>query len=223
MNVFITGANRGIGLGLARHYLARGDEVWACYRYDMGGLDALEDERLHRVMWDVREEAPRSCGVLPERIDLLINNAGIYGPKDAAQDLEQIGAEAMLEVFDVDCVGAVRVAQHLLPRLVKARGVIANISSKMGSSADNGSGGSYAYRAAKAALVIVSKSMAVDLAPRGVRVITLHPGWVRTDMTDHSGLIDVEESVRGLAGVIERIDTYPAGAFVAFDGKIVPF
>lgn len=223
MNVFITGANRGIGLGLARHYLARGDEVWACYRYDMGGLDALEDERLHRVMWDVREEAPRSCGVLPERIDLLINNAGIYGPKDAAQDLEQIGAEAMLEVFDVDCVGAVRVAQHLLPRLVKARGVIANISSKMGSSADNGSGGSYAYRAAKAALVIVSKSMAIDLAPRGVRVITLHPGWVRTDMTDHSGLIDVEESVRGLAGVIERIDTCPAGAFVAFDGKIVPF
>jgi NAD(P)-dependent dehydrogenase (short-subunit alcohol dehydrogenase family) len=223
MNVFITGANRGIGLGLARHYLARGDEVWACYRYDMGGLDALEDERLHRVMWDVREEAPRSCGVLPEGIDLLINNAGIYGPKDAAQDLEQIGAEAMLEVFDVDCVGAVRVAQHLLPRLVKARGVIANISSKMGSSADNSSGGSYAYRAAKAALVIVSKSMAVDLAPRGVRVITLHPGWVRTDMTDHSGLIDVEDSVRGLAGVIERIDTCPAGAFVAFDGKIVPY
>lgn len=66
MNVLITGANRGIGLGLARHYLARGDEVWACYRYDMGGLEPLEEECLHRVMWDVREEAPRSCGVLPE-------------------------------------------------------------------------------------------------------------------------------------------------------------
>jgi len=223
MNVFITGANRGIGLGLARHYLARGDEVWACYRYDMGGLGSLDDERLHRVMWDVREEAPRSCGVLPERIDLLINNAGVYGPKEGAQGLEQVSAGAMQEVFNVDCVGALRVVQYLLPRLVTARGVIANVSSKMGSATDNGSGGSYAYRAAKAALVIVSKSMAVDLAPRGVRVITLHPGWVRTDMTDHTGLIEIEQSVRGLAGVIERIESYAPGAFVAFDGKEVPY
>lgn len=223
MNVFVTGANRGIGLGLARHYLGRGDEVWACYRYEMGGLEAIEDECLHRVMWDVREEAPRSCGVLPEGIDLLINNAGIYGPKDGGQALERVSAEAMQEVFDVDCIGALRVVQYLLPRLAKARGIIANLSSKMGSSADNSSGGCYAYRAAKAALVIVSKSMAVDLAPRGVRVITLHPGWVRTDMTEHSGLIDVEEAVRGLADVIERIASYPPGAFVAFDGKEVPY
>lgn len=223
MNVFITGANRGIGLGLANYYLARGDEVWACYRYDMGGLDAIENERLHRVMWDVREETPRSSGVLPERVDLLINNAGVYGPKDGAQALEQVSVQAMQEVFDVDCIGALRVVQHLLPRLVRARGVIANVSSKMGSSGDNSSGGCFAYRAAKAALVIVSKSMAVDLAPRGVRVITLHPGWVRTDMTEHTGLIDIDESVRGLAGVIERVDSYPAGAFVAFDGKEVPY
>lgn len=223
MNVFITGANRGIGLGLVEHYLARGDEVWACYRFDQGGLLSLEHERLHRLAWDVREEAPRASGALPDRIDLLINNAGIYGPADDGQSLEQVGARAMHEVFDVDCVGPLRVVQYLLPRLVKARGVIANISSKMGSSGDNSSGGSYAYRAAKAALVIVSRSMAIDLAPRGVRAITLHPGWVRTDMTDHSGLIDVEQSVRGMAGVIERVDSYPPGAFVAFDGKEVPY
>jgi NAD(P)-dependent dehydrogenase (short-subunit alcohol dehydrogenase family) len=223
MKVFITGANRGIGLGFARHYLARGDEVWACYRYEMGDLESLEEARLHRVMWDVREEAPRSSGVLPDRIDLLINNAGIYGPGDGAQSLERVSPQAMQEVFDVDCVGALRVTQYLLPRLIEAGGAIANVSSKMGSSADNGSGGNYAYRAAKAALVIVSKSMAIDLAPRGVRVITLHPGWVRTAMTDHSGLVDVEQSVRGLAGVIERIESYPAGAFVAFDGKEIPF
>jgi NAD(P)-dependent dehydrogenase (short-subunit alcohol dehydrogenase family) len=223
MNVFITGANRGLGLGLVNHYLAQGDEVWACYRFDQGGLYTLENDRLHRLAWDVREEAPRTSGGLPERIDLLINNAGIYGPKNGDQSLEQVSAQAMQEVFDVDCVGALRVVQYLLPRLVKARGVIANISSKMGSSGDNASGGSYAYRSGKAALVILSKSMAVDLAPRGVRVITLHPGWVRTDMTDHSGLIDVEESVRGMAAVIEQIDTYPAGAFVAFDGKEVPY
>lgn len=223
MNVFITGANRGLGLGFANHYLARGDEVWACYRYDLGGLDTLDDERLHRVAWDTREEAPRTGGMLPERIDLLINNAGIYGPKDNGQTLENVTPQAMQEVFDIDCVGPLRVVQYLLPRLVKARGIVANLSSKMGSSGDNSSGGCYAYRAAKAALVIISRSMAIDLAPRGVRVITLHPGWVRTDMTDHSGLIDVEESVRGLAKVIERIESFSPGAFIAFDGKEVPF
>ncbi|MGE3482349.1 MAG: SDR family NAD(P)-dependent oxidoreductase [Gammaproteobacteria bacterium] len=223
MNVFITGANRGLGFGFVSHYLARGDEVWGCYRYEMGALEPLEDERLHRVMWDMREEAPRTGGMLPERIDLLINNAGIYGPKDGAQSLEEITPRDMQAVFDVDCIGPLRAAQYLLPRLVRARGVIANVSSKMGSSGDNSSGGCYAYRAAKAALVIVSKSMAVDLAPHGVRVITLHPGWVRTDMTDNSGLIDIGQSVSGMARVIESVESYPPGAFIAFDGKEVPF
>ena len=223
MNVFITGANRGLGLGFVNHYLGRGDEVWACYRYDLGGLDPFDDERLHRVAWDTREEAPRTGGMFPERIDLLINNAGIFGPKDNGQSLENVAPQAMQEVFDIDCVGPLRVVQYLLPRLVKARGIIANLSSKMGSSGDNGSGGYYAYRAAKAALVIVSRSMAIDLAPRGVRVITLHPGWVRTDMTEHSGLIDVEQSVSGMVHVIESIESYPAGAFIAYDGKDVPY
>lgn len=223
MNVFITGANRGLGLGFARYYLARGDEVWACYRHDPGGLDALEDHHLHRVAWDTREEVPRAGDALPDRIDLLINNAGIYGPTGGGQSLENITSQAMQEVFDVDCVGPLRVVRHLLPRLTKARGIVANLSSKMGSSGDNSSGGAYAYRAAKAALVIVSKSMAIDLAPRGVRVITLHPGWVRTDMGGPSSLIEVEHSVSGMARVIASIESYPPGVFIAYDGKEVPY
>lgn len=219
MNVFITGANRGLGLGFTNHYLARGDEVWACYRHDRGGLDALDDERLHLVAWDTREEIPRAGGMLPGRIDLLINNAGIYGPKDNGQALENVTPKVMQEVFDIDCVGPLRVVQYLLPRLVQARGIVANLSSKMGSSGDNSSGGCYAYRAAKAALVIVSRSMAIDLAPRGVRVITLHPGWVRTDMGGPSGLIDAPESVAGLRRVIENLTLENSGRFVAYDGK----
>jgi NAD(P)-dependent dehydrogenase (short-subunit alcohol dehydrogenase family) len=120
-------------------------------------------------------------------------------------------------------VGPLRVVQALKDRVAAARGVIANLSSKMGSSSDNSSGGSYAYRAAKAALVIVSKSMAIDLATAGVRVITLHPGWVRTDMTDHGGLVDVPESVAGMASVIARIGDYEPGALVAFDGRVIPY
>lgn|SRR5690554_5715272 len=224
MNVVITGANRGIGLGFVRHYLGRGDDVWACYRSRKGGLEGLAGERLHLVQWDVREAAPAGGDPLPERIDLLINNAGIYSwPADAPQSLDAVTPETMREVFEVDCIGPLRTVQHLVPALVSARGVIANMSSKMGSSADNSSGGTYAYRAAKAALVIVSRSMAIDLAPRGVRVITLHPGWVKTDMTDHSGLIDVETSVAGLTRVIERVGDYEPGAFVAFDGQVIPY
>lgn len=222
MNVVITGANRGLGFGFVQHYLEQGDHVWACYRSDPGELTSLDSPHLHQVRWDVAAEAgPESR--LPEQIDLLINNAGVYGPGKDGQSLEKITPQAMLEVFNIDCVGPLRVVQAVMDRVIAAKGSIANLSSKMGSSADNSSGGTYAYRAAKAGLVIVSRSMAIDLAPYGVRVITLHPGWVKTDMTSHTGLIDVDASVEGMTQVIEQIDDYEPGAFVAFDGKIVPF
>jgi NAD(P)-dependent dehydrogenase (short-subunit alcohol dehydrogenase family) len=227
MNVVITGANRGIGLGFVNHYLAQGYHVWATYRSDQGQLKQIDNDRLHCIQWDVTEATSdaqlQSIGV-PDSIDLLINNAGIYGPKEShGQSFDSVTAETMLEVFDVDCVGALRVSQALSSRVITARGVIANMSSKMGSSEDNTSGGCYAYRAAKAGLVIVSRSMALDLAGDGVRVITLHPGWVSTDMTNNTGLIDVKTSVAGLTLVIENVDRYDPGAFVAFDGKVVPF
>ena len=223
MNILITGANRGIGLGFVRHYLNEGASVWAAYRQDRGGLADIKNPQLHTLCWDVSQAAPAQ-GDLPDSIDILINNAGIYGPKKSAgQGLQTVTADVMHEVFDIDCLGALRVVQYCLPALKAGRATIANISSKMGSSADNASGGCYAYRAAKAALVIVSRSMAIDLAPNGIRVITLHPGWVRTDMTDHSGLIDVEQSVAGLTSVIAGVDRYEAGAFVAFDGKVIPY
>lgn len=224
MNVLITGANRGIGLGFVEHYLRTGHDVWACHRNSTGGLDALRSPRLRTVQWDVTDEKNErfvDAAGIPARLDLLINNAGIYGSE--SQSLDRITARAMHEVFDVDCVGPLRVTQRLWQRMCVHGGVIANISSKMGSTADNSSGGYYAYRAAKAALVICSKSMAVDLAPQGIHVLTLHPGWVRTDMTDHNGLIDVAESVAGMARVIERARDFPPGAFVAFDGRIVPY
>jgi len=228
MNVLITGANRGIGLGFAKQYLAQGCDVWACHRSDPGELNEIENTRLHLLEWDVSQDQQpgfivEACAI-PKHLDLLINNAGIYGPKkEAGQSLETVSSQTMMEVFDVNCVSVLRVVQQLRESLIEARGVIANVSSKMGSSGDNTSGGSYAYRAAKAALVIVSKSMAMDLDEKGVRVITLHPGWVRTDMTDHSGLIDVEQAVSGMANVIAHVDDYGTGAFVAFDGQVVPY
>jgi len=222
MNVVITGANRGLGLGFVQHYLAHGDEVWACYRSSLDGLAEIQSDRLHMVQLDVSQNFDASNKDFPESIDLLINNAGIYGPY-VEQDLGNVTSQAMLDVFNVDCVGPLRVVQQLKSRIIKAGGLIANVSSKMGSNADNSSGGTYAYRAAKAALVIVSKSMAIDLKPEGVSVITLHPGWVSTDMTHQSGLIDVATSVAGMIKVIGNIDKYELGDFVAYDGKVVPF
>jgi len=222
MNIVITGGNRGLGLGFVQHYLAQGDEVWACYRSSLDRLAEMKNDKLHTVQLDISQDFDASDKGFPESIDLLINNAGIYGPY-GEQDLDSITSAAMLDVFNVDCVGPLRVVQQLKSRIIKAGGTIANVSSKMGSNADNGSGGTYAYRAAKAALVIVSKSMAIDIKPEGVDVITLHPGWVSTDMTHQSGLIDVKTSVSGMTDVISQVDKYELGAFVAFDGQVVPF
>ncbi|MDX8388212.1 MAG: SDR family oxidoreductase [Ghiorsea sp.] len=221
MNVVITGANRGLGLGFVQHYLAQGASVWACYRSEALGLSEIDSDVLHQVQLDVSQAINTSS--FPENIDLLINNAGIYGPMKGGQSLDAVTPEVMQDVFNIDCVGPLRVVQALKDKVVSAQGVIANMSSKMGSSADNGSGGTYAYRAAKAALVIMSKSMAIDLKPLGVRVITLHPGWVTTDMTNHTGLIDVKTSVAGLTQVIHDVDKYELGSFVAYDGQVVPF
>jgi len=222
MNIVITGANRGLGLGFVQHYLSKGDEVWACYRSNLDGLADIQSDKLHTVQLDVSQDFDANTLDFPESIDLLINNAGIYGPY-GGQDLDSITSEAMLDVFNIDCVGPLRVVQQLKERIINAGGTIANISSKMGSSDDNGSGGTYAYRAAKAGLIIISKSMAVDLKPLGVSVVTLHPGWVTTDMTHQSGLIDVQTSVAGMTDVISRISDYELGQFVAFDGKTIPF
>ncbi|GAV19673.1 hypothetical protein MMIC_P0624 [Mariprofundus micogutta] len=222
MNVLITGANRGIGLGFVHHYLEQGCHAWACYRSNPGALADLAPEHLHLLQWDVGlDQDP--LGDLPEVIDLLINNAGIYGPGKDGQSLSNITADAMLDVFNVDCVGPLRVVQKLADRVITAKGTIANLSSKMGSSDDNSSGGTYAYRAAKAGLVIISKSMAMDLAPHGVHVITLHPGWVATDMTGNNGLINIETSVRGMCAVIATARNFSPGQFIAFDGKVVPY
>lgn len=225
MNVVITGTNRGLGMAFVSYYLQKGHAVWACYRSTPGDLASLNHTSLTLVPLDVTHVISKEALLsLPEKIDILINNAGVYGPdKKEGQSLECVKADDMLSVYNVNCVGALRVVQALKKRIVLARGCIANISSRMGSSADNSSGGCYAYRASKAALVMVSKSMAVDLLDDGVSVITLHPGWVRTDMTHHTGEIDVQESVNGMCAIIANIEHYDPGAFVAWDREVLPY
>ncbi len=227
MNVVVTGANRGLGLGFVKYYLALGANVWACYRSEKNNLDMIDSDNLNCVRWDVVDEKDNSFiseSKFPETIDILINNAGIYGPKkESGQSLDSVTARLILDLVDVNCLGPLRVVQRLKPMLIATSGKIANISSKMGSSEDNTSGGCYAYRASKACLINISKSMAIDLAPNNIRVVSLHPGWVRTDMTDYNGLIDIETSVAGMATVIDNVDNYSPGEFISFDGKVIPY
>ncbi len=223
-NVLVTGANRGIGLGFVKHYLSEGDRVWATYRDDVTPLVRLDSPACNPLKWDVTEalSEPEQTK-LPVEINLLINNAGIYGSRENGQNLEQVTQAELLSVFKIDAAAPLQVVQSLLPRLIRGKATVANMSSKMGSSSDNGSGGVYAYRAAKSALCIISKSMAIDLAKYDIKVLCLHPGWVQTDMTKQTGLIDVQISVAGLTSVIDNIRDYPPGAFVAFDGAIIPY
>ncbi len=223
-NILVTGANRGIGLEFVKQYLADGERVWACYRSDKEELAALSSPNLSLVQWDVTTTiVPSAINALPDSINLLINNAGIYGLSGSGQALSDISDQHMSEVFSVNAVSPLLAVQNLLPQLTAGKATIANMSSKMGSSSDNTSGGVYAYRASKAALCSISKSMAVDLAQDDIKVITLHPGWVKTDMTNHTGLVDASTSVSGLRTVIANVDQFGSGAFVAYDGQIVPY
>lgn len=236
MNVFITGANRGIGAGFVRHYLAQGDSVWATYRTNIGELNALSrtaspSATLDLIEWDITQPITDTAQAqLPDRIDLLINNAGVYGGQHGEQSLPEVTETVMLDVFRINAIAPIRVVQTLLPQLKAAAQqsngtVIANMSSKMGSVDDNTSGGVYAYRASKSALCNISRSMSHDLASNRIQVITLHPGWVCTDMTAQTGLIDVSASVSGMAKVIDQTSKgqHEPGAFIAYDGQIVPY
>lgn len=226
--VLITGANRGLGLEFARQYQADGWDVIACCRKpaEATELNAL-GVRVEAL--DVADEA--SVAVLKGRIDvpidLLLNNAGTYGARDAGR-FGAVDAEEFLKVQRINALGPLLVTQALTSCLEKAaaeRGEarVAVVSSKMGSIGENTSGGSYIYRASKASANAVVRSMAHDLRERGIVVIVLHPGWVRTDMGGPNGLIDPPESVSGMRSVIASTPPDRAGCFFNYDGKEIPW
>jgi NAD(P)-dependent dehydrogenase (short-subunit alcohol dehydrogenase family) len=218
-NAIVTGANRGIGLGLCRALTDRGYAVTALCRRSGAALDAL-DVRVHDS-YDVTDAAAVeafAASVPAGSVDLLINNAGILeGMSLAGLDLDSARRQ-----FEVNALGPLRVTRSLL-RALRDNAKIALITSRMGSIADNDSGGSYGYRMSKAALNAAGVSLAHDLAPRGIAVAILHPGYVRTDMTGQSGLIDVDESVRGLLERIDALHARNSGSFWHSNGEILPW
>ena len=225
---FITGCNRGLGLEFVRQLLARGQRVIATCRAiatstDLTALTLKHSGQLSLVEMDVSDEASMREAVAllnDEAIDVFINNAGMYGPRDA--NFGNVDGPAMAEVLYTNAVAPVLLTQLLIDNVRKGSGKkLVYVSSKMGSIADNGRGGSYIYRSSKTALNSVVKSLALDLAPEGIATATLHPGWVRTDMGGPNGLIDAPESVSGMLNVIDGLSVANTGQFFSYDGSTI--
>ncbi len=215
----VTGANRGIGLELARQLRARGDQVIAVCRRASPELAAL----------DVRVEAgidfaePGAAAALQarlehDRIDLLIQNAGIL----RADGLDDLTPENVRAQFEVNALAPLLLTRALLPRLGPGAKV-ALVTSRMGSMGDNGSGAYYGYRMSKAALNAAGVSLARDLTPRGIAVVILHPGAVRTEMTHGHGMIEATESAAGLLARIDETTLDSSGRFLHMNGEVLPW
>ncbi|TKB49453.1 SDR family oxidoreductase [Ferrimonas sediminicola] len=224
----ITGANRGIGLEFCRQYLRHGDTVIACCRHPEQAetLQQLAEQypsQLELVALELAEPAQFDSlsAYLGERtLDRLILNAGVYGPKGLA--FGEYQPEHFELVMRINVAAPMLLTQALAANLGQGS-KLALLSSKMGSITDNGSGGSYAYRASKSALNAVGKSLAIDLQARGVAVALLHPGWVQTDMGGPNAWITAEVSVRGMRHVIEQLTLVDSGTFYNYDGTELPW
>jgi NAD(P)-dependent dehydrogenase (short-subunit alcohol dehydrogenase family) len=230
-NLLITGANRGIGLEFVRQYAESGWRIFACCRnpQQAGELQQLAARHANSMTvhtLDVGNSAQihqLANALDSEQIDLLINNAGIY-LHDHADAGDNIDEQALMESYRINSVAPLVMAQAFKQNLARSSyKKIANITSKMGSIADNSSGGAYAYRSSKTALNMLTKSLAIDLAPRGISAIVLHPGWVQTDMGGSNAMISVEQSVTGMRNVIDGIKIEDSGKFYGYDGQEIPW
>ena len=230
-SILISGANRGIGLELVKQYWADGWQVYATCRApelasDLAELSSKSAGKIQMMPLDVlNEQSLASAGQMlaGEPLDLLFCNAGVYGPaKASGAALGSIDTDAWEHVFKVNTVAPLRVVETFLPNLeLGADKKIAMMSSKMGSMSDNNSGGSYLYRSTKAALNAVTRSLAVDLADKGFKVVCMHPGWVKTDMGGTNALISTFESVQGIKQFLDKMKADQSGFFWNFNGDSI--
>jgi NAD(P)-dependent dehydrogenase (short-subunit alcohol dehydrogenase family) len=231
--VLITGANRGLGLGLARTYLDDGWNVIAVVRQSSQRLESIETDRLETRYCDLVDDddlAALAHSLADRTIDVLINNAGrmAQAPESARehgiQGFGYFDRTLWREVLDINLFTPMALSELLIDAVARApRGRIVTLSSMLGSQALNDSGGLYAYRASKAGVNAITKSMAVDLAGRGVIAIALHPGWVRTDMGGPDAPLDVARAVRGMKAVIDGLGPEDTGKFLGWDGSELPW
>lgn len=223
--VLITGANRGIGLEFVKQYADANWQVFACCRNPSHADELLQVQHdytnIQIIQLDitsgesVQDLANELNGI---SIDHLICNAGVYG--ESGERLGSIDYQNMQHVFDVNTVGTLRVCEALIDNVANSQHkLVIAISSRMGSVADNQMGRAYSYRASKAALNIVMKSLAIDTKDQGVKVLILHPGWVMTNIGGENANQTPEQSVNAMRELIAKHSAAAHADFYSYDGS----
>ncbi len=227
-SVAITGISRGIGLELAKTYLKQGFTVHGTIRKpndEVTNLMSGFPDKLHVHQVDVtKPEEVKALGEdiqnTNEAIDVVINNAGaLSGYQTKLADLDP--AE-LSSIFDINVNGPLRITQALLPALKKSSNPkLIHVSSKVGSIADNSSGGAYAYRISKTALNMLSKNISLEYPE--ITSAVMHPGWVQTEMGGEKAPVTPEMSAKGINKVISGLSSKDSGLFFDYEGKQIPW
>jgi NAD(P)-dependent dehydrogenase (short-subunit alcohol dehydrogenase family) len=220
--VLIIGASRGIGLEFVKQYTAQGDRVFATHRSeeDRIKLRDLGAQTLKLDVMNISDIAGLAWQLEGEPIETAIVNAGVYGPRTSTV-LQSPSDDEFDLVMRTNVLAIMRLVPIVAPLLEPTRGTLAFVSSKMGSISNAWASYGMLYRTSKAALNMVAKLAHTDFSARGVRVLTLHPGWVRTDMGGPNAEIDVSESITGMRQVIADRDAYGSGGFFDFRGQAI--
>ncbi len=225
--ILITGASRGIGLELARQYLERGDVVLATARNldgaaELHTLAAQHPGRCHLLALEVTDEAAIVAAAAQARglvdgLEVLINNAGVFPRNERPETLD---AQVLLQTLHVNAVAPLIVARELLGLLRQGRRPrIVNITSQLGSLNRRASGRCYSYCSSKAALNMLTRSLAFDLQAEGIIAVAVHPGWVQTDMGGSHAPITPGESARGIVALVDGLAPEQTSKFLTWDGR----
>jgi NAD(P)-dependent dehydrogenase (short-subunit alcohol dehydrogenase family) len=229
-SALITGANRGLGLEFARQYLADGWRVYAACRdpasaSELHRLAEQADDKLRILAMDVTDPDSIHAGATEldgQAVDLLLNNAGIIGPR--GQTVGNIDYQAWVEVLAINTMGPTRVSEAFVEHVARSdRKLIVTLTSGMGSIADNTSGGSIVYRSSKAAVNMVMRSLAIDLAPRNITCVVINPGWVHTDMGGPNATLEPSESISQMRRLIATLGPKQSGKFFNYTGREYPW
>ena len=223
--VLITGANRGLGYEFVKQYSENEFEVLACCRNRNNAKELKElAETSNKIrvyeldVGNVKAIKSLSQQLQNEKIDVLINNAGIY----RSSTVGNINYDEWVESFKVNTIAPYQIVENFLNQIMNSDlKKIVSITSKMGSIDDNTSGGSYIYRSSKTALNSMMRCLTHDLKNQGVATLTLHPGWVRTDMGGPGGWIDSFESVQGMIKQIDKLTIDDSGNYLDYAGKSI--
>lgn len=222
--VLVAGASRGLGLELARQFVRRGWQVIATARDPSAAQDLTRSERLSVKRLDIADRESVS-GLKAElggqSLDVLYVNAGIMGPTH--HDPMRITEDEFQSLMLTNVLAPVRLAITFLDNLRDGSGVIVFMTSQLGSVARNEGGGHDLYRASKAALNTLTRSFAARLGRRKLAVLSLHPGWVRTDMGGKNAPLDAGTSVAGMIDIVERARGTHGHRFLDYQGNVIPW